>query len=64
MRLLRDERGAAMLEYVLVSCVVVLAAFAPYVKWTSGGDGSTASLVDGYAKQCKSAVQFVSLPCP
>ena len=26
MRLLRDERGAAMLEYVLVSCVVAIAA--------------------------------------
>lgn len=64
MNLHRDERGAAMLEYVLVSCIVVLAALAPYVKWTVKGDDTTASLVEGYTRQCKAAVQFISLPCP
>lgn len=64
MKLHRDERGAAMLEYTLVSCIVVLAAFAPYVKWTEKGEDTTASLIDGYARQCQSAVQFISLPCP
>ncbi len=53
-----------MLEYTLVSCLVVLAAFAPYVRWTVKGEGTTASLVDDYTRQCKAAVQFLSLPCP
>ncbi len=60
----RDERGAAMLEYTLVSCIVVLAALAPYVRWTGTGTDTTASLVEGYTRQCKGAVQFISLPCP
>lgn len=64
MKLHGDERGAAMLEYTLVSCIVVLAALAPYVKWTDKSDGTTASLIDGYTRQCQSAVQFISLPCP
>lgn len=64
MSLLRDERGAAMLEYALVSCLVVVAALAPYVRWTVPGEGTTASLIEGYADQCKGAIQFLSLPCP
>ena len=64
MNLQRDERGAAMLEYALVSCLVVIAALAPYAKWTTMGDGTTASLIDGYARQTKAAIQFLSLPCP
>jgi Flp pilus assembly pilin Flp len=64
MNLQRDERGAAMLEYTLVSCIVVLAALAPYVKWTVKGTDTTASLIDGYTRQTRAAVQFISLPCP
>ena len=64
MKLHRDERGAAMLEYTLVSCLVVVAALAPYVKWTVKGTDTTASLIDGYTQQCKGAVEFISLPCP
>ena len=64
MKLLRDDFGAAMLEYSLVSCIVVLAALAPYVSWTQKGTDTTASLAEGYTQQCKSAVQFISLPCP
>ena len=60
----RDERGAAMLEYSLVCCLVVLAALAPYVEWTKPGEDTTASLVEEFTDQCKSAVQFISLPCP
>ena len=60
----RDERGAAMLEYSLVSCLVVLAALATYVEWTKPGEDTTASLVEEFTDQCKSAVQFISLPCP
>ncbi|HPC19160.1 MAG: Flp family type IVb pilin [Kiritimatiellae bacterium] len=64
MNMHRDERGAAMLEYTLISCLVVLAAFAPYIRWTAKGSDTTASLVDGYTRQCQGAVQFLSLPCP
>ena len=64
MKLHRDDFGAAMLEYSLVSCIVVLAALAPYVDLTGSGTDSTGSLVAGYTRQCKSAVQFISLPCP
>ena len=64
MKIHRDERGAAMLEYSLVSCLVVLAALAPYVEWTVPGTDTTASLIEGYTRQCQSAVQFLSLPCP
>ena len=64
MNLHRDERGAAMLEYALVSCLVVVAALAPYARWTVPGTDTTASLVEDYTRQCKSAVQFISLPCP
>ena len=64
MNLHRDERGAAMLEYTLVSCLVVIVALAPYVQWTVKGTDTTASLIDGYTQQCKGAVEFISLPCP
>ncbi len=64
MNLHRDERGAAMLEYTLVSCMVVLVALAPYVKWTVKGTDTTTSLIDGYTQQCQGAVEFISLPCP
>ena len=64
MNLHRNDHGAAMLEYSLVSCLVVLAAFAPYVRWTVKGEGTTASLIEDYTRQCKAAVQFLSLPCP
>ena len=55
----RDSRGQAMLEYALVTCLVVIAALVPYVKWT--GDSSFAS---GYTDQCKAAIAFLALPCP
>ena len=64
MDLHRNERGAAMLEYTLISCIVVLAAFAPYVRWTEPGEESTTSLIESYARQCQGAAQFISLPCP
>ena len=64
MNLHRDERGAAMLEYTLVSCLVVIVALSPYVQWTVKGTDTTASLIDGYTQQCKGAVEFISLPCP
>jgi hypothetical protein len=48
-----------MLEYALVTCFVVVAALAPYVKWTGGS-----SFANGYADQCKAAIRFLALPCP
>lgn len=60
-----EEQGQAMLEYALVTVLVVIFALAPYANWTRPGETeSTASLIKGYTTQCKDAVNFISLPCP
>lgn len=59
-----EDRGQAMLEYALVSVLVVICALAPYAKWTQPGEDTTASLITGYTTQCRNAIAFLSLPCP
>jgi len=62
---LRSGKGQAMVEYAAVASLVVVAAFAPYVKWTGeSAEGSTASLVESFASRVREAVSFLSLPCP
>lgn len=48
-----------MLEYALLTCLVAIVAFIPYVKWTG-----KSSFATDYTKQCKEAIRFLALPCP
>jgi Flp pilus assembly pilin Flp len=63
-RFFRSSQGQAMVEYAIVACFVVIAAFAPYVNWTGSREGSTGALVTNYTARIKEATAFISLPCP
>ena len=53
-----------MVEYAIVACFVVVAAFVPYVDWTGTAEGSTGSLVQKYTARIGETAAFIALPCP
>ena len=63
-RFFRSSEGQAMVEYAVVACFAVIAAFAPYVDWTGTGGESTGSLVKNCTARIGGTAAFVSLPCP